>query len=193
MTSWEEARQAYWYDDKGRDDTLAFQRHFKHHAPNLLDAWYEVVRWKSPRSKGRTVNHIRSTGITARELLRLCEEYIDNPTIHTFRRFRVNIAKTDVVATAATFPAFLQPGLFPMVDTQTAKWVLQNPWTRIAAPNLNKGEVLHESHWQYVCDWVRWCRQAAQQLGAHWTPRDVEMAVFTAQRSDLDLPPLPTR
>ena len=190
MASWEEARDAYRYDRKGRDETFAFQSNFKRQAPDRLEAWFEVAGWKSLRSESKTANHIRSTGITARELLGLCENYIDNPTKETFRRFRFHIAKTDVVATAATFPAFLRPDLFPMVDTQTAKWVSRNPWTGIAAPNLTKGKVLHERHWPYVWDWVRWCRQVAQQLGASWTPRDVEMAVFTAQRSHLDLPSL---
>ena len=189
MTTWEEARDAYWYDRKGRDDTLAFQSNFTYHAPDQLEAWYQVVRWKSPRSAERTRAHIRNVGITARELLRLCEGNIENPTPETFRLFRANIAKNGVVATAATFPAFLRPDLFPMVDMQTARWVSLNPWTGIAVPNLRSG-VLHERHWQYIQDWVQWCREVAQLLGTHWTPRDVEMAVFTAQRSHLDLPPL---
>ena len=190
MDSWQGARDAYWYDGRGREETLAFQLNFKRRARRDLDAWHDVVRWKSPRSAGKTRKHIQQTGITANALLRRCQNYIKNPTVYTFRSFRTEIAKTDVVATAATFPAFLRPDLFPMVDTQVTKWVETNPWTGVVAPRLGKAEVLHERHWNYIWQWIQWCRETAIELGPDWTPRDVEMAVFTAQRSGLLLPPL---
>ena len=188
MASWQEARDAYWYDGRSREETLAFQLYFKRRARRELDAWYEVVRWKSPRSAGKTRNYIQQTGITANALLRRCQNYMKNPTVYTFRSFRTQIAKTDVVATSATFPAFLRPDLFPMVDTQVTKWVENNPWTGMVAPRLGKAEVLHERHWNYIWEWIQWCRETATTLGPDWTPRDVEMAVFTAQRSGLLLP-----
>ena len=147
------------------------------------------MRWKSPRSAGKTRKHIQQTGITASALLRRCQNYMKNPTVLYLPVVSPPaIAKTDVVATSATFPAFLRPDLFPMVDTQVTKWVENNPWIGMVAPRLGKAEVLHEKHWDYIWAWIQWCRETAIKLGPDWTPRDVEMAVFTAQRSGLLLP-----
>lgn len=187
---WNAARDAYWYDHKGREATLEFQDEFRCGAATDIRAWFEVVRWKSPRSAGRTIAHIARSGIRPNELLDLCEAYVHRPTLGNFQEFRRCIVKTDVVATAATFPAFLRPDLFPMVDTQTALWASQNRWARIAGvPKIGKG-VLYERHWEYVKSWIRWCYNTAELLGSDWTPRDVEMAVFTAQRSGRNLPQL---
>jgi hypothetical protein len=42
--------------------------------------------------------------------------------------------------------------------------------------------------------WIQWCRSKANQLSRlsyfPWRARDVEMAVTTAQRTDLKLPPI---
>ena len=49
-------------------------------------------------------------------------------------------------------------------------------------------------HWRFIQDWIKSCRHTANTLshgsGEHWRARDVEMAVFTAQRSGLPLNPL---
>ena len=188
--TWQEALDAYWYDQKDRAGTIAFQDWFRAQAGTELEAWFEVVRWKSPRSASKTRDHIERSGVTARYLETLCKGYVDEPRRETLRAFRQKIAKTEVVATAATFPAFIRPDIFPMVDTQTASWTLANPWTRIeSVPDL-RGGVLYERHWPYVWDWVAWCRRVARELGSAWTARDVEMAVFTAQRNKWTLPRL---
>ena len=189
-TLWTEVRDAYWYDHKGREATLAFQDAFRRQAATNIKAWFEVVRWKSPRSAGRTISHITRSGIKPNELHDLCEIYVQCPTLGNFQEFRRCIAKTDVVATAATFPAFLRPDLFPMVDTQTALWAGQNRWARIAGVSKTGQGVLYERHWEYVKSWIQWCYKTAELLGSDWTPRDVEMAVFTAQRSGRKLPRL---
>ena len=184
--TWARALNEYGYDDKNRKETLDFQKRFSSKAGDDLCAWYKVVRWKSPRSARKTIDHINDSGVTAGNLKALCQGYINNPRRETFRPFREKIAKTGALATAATFPAFLCPDLFPMVDTQTTRWVAQNPWTGIRPARIGKG-VLYERHWEYVWEWIEWCRRAASALGDGCTPRDVEMAVFTAQRNKLTL------
>ena len=191
--TWKVALDAYWYDKKDRTATIAFQDWFRANAGKELEAWFEVTRWKSPRSALKTRKHIERSGVTARCLESLCQGYINNPCRQTFRAFRQKIARTGALATAATFPAFICPDIFPMVDTQTASWALANQWTGIrTVPDL-RGQVLYERHWQYAWDWIEWCGRAAGELGSEWTPRDVEMAVFTAQRNKWTLPPLALR
>ena len=60
-------------------------------------------------------------------------------------------------------------------------------------PALKQG-VLMESHWQFIQSWIAWCRFTARELsqrtGFAWRARDVEMAVFTAQKRELSLTPL---
>ena len=190
--TWQKALDAYWYDNKGRAATLAFQDWFRENAGKSLEPWFEVAHWKSPRSADKTIAQIRQSGVSPRRLEMLCRNYIEHPCLRTFREFRHNIAKTGALATAATYPAFIRPDIFPMVDTQTAEWALENKWTRIRnVPDVRgNGKVLYERHWKYVSDWIEWCREAAGYLGNEWTPRDVEMAVFTAQRKKWQLLPL---
>ena len=118
------------------------------------------------------------------------------------------------IATVATFPAFLDPDRFPMVDTRIAKWVgrTMDAHNRvdplgpqlISAKSMNvKGAVLTMSDFDFMCAWTHWCRHAATKLtdrssgGFVWRARDVEMAVFRAwgdrniSHPEIDLPPLP--
>ena len=59
--------------------------------------------------------------ITAERLRERCLRYIDEPGLESFQAFRDTLFKTDVIATAMTFPAFLRPDIFPMVDIQIAR------------------------------------------------------------------------
>ena len=131
--------------------------------------------------------------------------YVERPDKGTLRAFRRELGFTaPVVATAATFPAFVCPRDFPMVDTQVARWAIQHRdrhrYSSVGGPDLQGVEslptvgVLQESHWPFVESWVEWCRFTAAELGVRtrrvWCARDVEMAVFTAQRCGLSLNPL---
>ena len=145
------------------------------------------------------------TEITPSLLWDSCWEYIENPGLESFRSFRDLLFKLDVVATAATFPAFLKPDAFPMVDRQIARWSRENGadhdyenWegpTLKTHPDLVKpNHFLTDRDWLFVQSWIEWCRFTANRLsdltGCHWRARDVEMAVFTAQRKSLPLKPL---
>ncbi len=105
----------------------------------------------------------------------------------------------------------MAPERFPMVDTRTAKWVLENRSVHNAAdpdaPELmppkypaNGATVLTFSDWKFVESFREWCNYTARKLTAlippsshdtEWRARDVEMAIFQAQGSNLKLPPLP--
>ena len=180
-----------------RTNTMRFEEQFRTLAPHCLEAWYEVVFWKMYSQRGAAshrsqtvISNIKASRVNAGELWDLCHNYIQRPCLRTFRPFRAKFAKTTALATAATFPAFICPELFPMVDTQVAKWVQTNGGRHgiFPPPNL-KGTVLRENDWDFVQAWVDWCQYTAgilnKRTDQHWRARDVEMAVFAAQPSDL--------
>ena len=205
-----------WFDHStrtgNRAETIEFEDRFRRYAPDNLEVWYEVVFWKLSSQEGRrdgtTQNVIRrltNSRTTAGELWELTEEYIERPSRGTFKKLRSKFFTSDVVATVATFPAFICPERFPMVDTHVAKWARANGSVHsyapisgpeiVKAPKLDRNKtVVKESDWEFVSSWVEWCRFTADQLskatGSHWRARDVEMAVFTADLEKLTLRPL---
>ncbi|MYC33785.1 MAG: hypothetical protein F4X64_11495 [Chloroflexi bacterium] len=204
--------------DTGNGDrarTMEFEKRFRKLAPDHLEAWYEVVFWKLYSSDGaashraRTViNAIKESGVSAPQLWLLCQRYIDEPNRENFQSFRQNLVTSSAVAVAATFPAFACPEKFPMVDKHVTDWARHNgshhgnqkPVGTILAeaPDLS-GSVtaLRDDlmvHRRFVQSWNDWCQFIAellnQRTNRHWRARDVEMAVFTAQRDGLPLNPL---
>ena len=234
--TWEEALQAYRYpvdlavfrnahkypdwfkintDNGGLNQTTTFEDRFRKYAPHSIEAWYEVVFWKMFSQRGRknhtterVIKKITDSRVTADTLLELCREYMVCQDIASFQRFRSNLFKSHVVAVAATFPAFLDPQNFPMVDTHVANWARshrsQHDYTRHGGPALSRPPEFTKSitvlrfdqngHWEFVASWIEWCRFVARILSCHtdrhWRARDVEMAVFTTQRRCKELRPL---
>ena len=189
--------------------TMGFETRFREQARDHLEAWAEVVFWKlysigSGRA-ARTTRNLLARETAIEDLWARCMAYVERPDRGTFRAFRRKLGfAAPVVATAATFPAFVCPRDFPMVDTQVARWAIQNHdrhrYADVGGPDLQGVEslptvgVLRESHWSFVESWIEWCRFTARELGHRtgrvWRARDVEMAVFTAQRRGLSLNPL---
>ena len=82
-----------------------------------------------------------------------------------------------------------------MVDTQIARWVRENGEQHGYPGDIEvPGAAIAERHWPFVASWTAWCQTMAARLsrrtGFFWRARDVEMAIFTAQRCGLDLNPL---
>ena len=182
--------------------TMDFETRFRGLARDHLEAWAEVVFWKlysrSMEAAVERASKLLRSGVSPAHLWSSCANYMANPNIESFRAFRSKLFRTPVVATAATFPAFICPEKFPMVDTQITRWARENShlhrYSGIGGPDLERvpalqpGAVLKESHWQFVESWIVWCRFTARKLSQvnrrAWRARDVEMAVFTAHRSN---------
>ena len=199
-----------WFDRTiaGRHQTGMFEARFREHAHQHIEAWGEVVFWKlyttrPSTAKQERTHHVLHANVSPGELWSACIRYTETPGLESFRSFRSKLFRSSVVATAATFPAFICPAKFPMVDRQVTLWARNNSdryrYSDIGGPNLVSipvlGDgVLRESHWAFVESWIAWCRFTARILsrrtGSDWCARDVEMAVFTAQRSQLPLNPL---
>ena len=196
-------------DPGDRSQTMSFETRFRARAPDHLEAWGEVVFWKlysggTGRAAKRSAALIGSSAV-AGDLWSSCAAYISKPSLDSFRAFRSRLFTQPVVATAATFPAFICPEKFPMVDTQITRWAGENGgahgYSAVGGPDLEcvprlrSGSVLRESHWSFVESWTAWCRFSAailtERTGRTWRARDVEMAVFSAQKGrDLALRPL---
>ena len=177
-------------DPGNRCQTMDLEARFRARAPSHLEAWAEVVYWKLYFRRGsarKKAMEVLCSGASPRALWSCCNDYIETRDRKTFSAFRKQLFGTPVVATAATFPAFICPDEFPMVDTQIAAWLRGNGRDHrfpdgVQIPEGNIGE----RHWSFVEAWRRWCQSMAHQLRQRtefaWRARDVEMAVFSAQR-----------
>lgn len=190
--------------------TVEFEDHFRRNAERNIDVWVEVVYWKlysQPRVRNGTTRRIADRlakeGIAG--VFHACKSYVDQPSRDSFSNLQSIFAESRAIAVAATFPAFFDPGRYPMVDTRIAKWVgsfkdSHNNADR-SAPELieppflsNSATVLTMSDYGFMESWIQWCRHMAIKLTGktcqQWRARDVEMAVFTAQGKNLNLNPL---
>ena len=214
-----------WFEsniDGDLHSTRAFQDRFRENAPYHLDAWYEVVHWKLYTTRNKQgelirdkatqdrIQYIKSQKIVscegtsikfkrlnAEHLWKLCCDFTQSESldIKDFQTFQRKIVRGKGVAIAATFPAFLDPMRFPMVDRHVAKWVRKNG-KQHGFPSMSivpVGTIVTDD-WDFVKLWIQWCRLTASKLseltGKEWSARDVEMAVFTADRKRLYLNPL---
>jgi hypothetical protein len=186
-----------------RASTILFEDYFRNNASTKLGYWLEVVFWKMYSQGGRRdiktndmASHFKTSGITASQLSSTCNNYIKNDTRQNLQAIVKCLGFTSTaIAISATFPSFLRPDLYPMVDTRIAKWVGKHMTAyNTASPNSpqlirpryldTKSTVLTLSDIDFVKSWTLWCRHKATQLSnlttLEWRPRDVEMAVFYA-------------
>lgn len=205
-----------------RAETMQFEDYFRRYALESIEPWLEVVYWKlynQPLSRNRTTRAIDrrllSRQVSSRSLWDACNAFVEKPTRQNFESLRKMLVSSNTIAVAATFPAFLRPDLFPMVDRRVARWVARNmrehnsanpagiqlvePATQVL---LDKDAVLTMRDFTFYERWIRWCYSTSQKLTQRtsqtWRARDVEMAVFTAwgentrtKESTIHLEPLP--
>ena len=192
-----------------RASTIEFENYFRASSDHRIEPYVEVAFWKLCGRKRRfearvndLVDHLRGQGVAAPELRCAVNLFLEKPTKTNLSVLRALLdIKTDVLALALTFPAFVDPVRYPMVDKNTAGWVKEHH----SAFSLNRGNrltrfalnysVLHDNDFDNYVNWVYWCRETAEILTGRtdlkWRARDVEMAVFTAARQGLSLNPLP--
>ena len=180
--------------------TIGFETRFRDQARDRRQAWAEVVFWKL-YSGGlgiarKWATELLSPTVRPAELWSRCNEYIrERPERRraAFEALREKLPFKTGVAVTATFPAFICPEKFPMVDVHVARWVKEHGDRHGYIGNVAdvpNGRVL-DSHWSFVNSWIEFCQLKARSLsrepGPKWRARDVEMAVFTAQRCGLEL------
>jgi len=200
-----------------RDTTKDVEDPFRERAPRHLEVWYEVVFWKMFSQAGRrdkqtraVIKRITASGLSAADLWWRCCEYVRDPSKGRLKAIARALLSEEArsIAIGATFPAFMAPERFPMVDTRVAKWATAcapchnaadptGPQLVLPAYPGNRTTVLTLSDWPFIESWLRWCRHTASKLRSQtdfeWRARDVEMAVFSAWGNGRALPPLSTR
>ena len=171
----------------------------------------EVVYWKMFSQGGRAniqtdnvASHLASAG--ALPLQNAIGSFVTSRTRPNGRAIKNAIGySADVMAVALTFPAFVNPGQFPMIDSRVATWVNQN----LGRHNLRAGGAVRaftlgpfgmrytslrfDDFGSYL-SWVDWCNEQASILAGlqprvGWRPRDVEMCCFVDSGLN-NLPPL---
>lgn len=192
-----------------RNSTVAFETLYQQTAQENMARFFEVVYWKlysqpSRREKAtnRIVDFVQNNVTKPEELWDTIQRFLDNPTIWNLNQIRNLLGiKTNVLAVPLTLCALADPHKFPMIDNQVADWVNSNA----SAHNdkrKNKLSVfkkkytsIRDDDFSSYLDWIEWCREVAQILTKlterEWRARDVEMAVFTAQRNGMMLNVLP--
>ena len=188
-----------------RNSTIEFENYFRKNARRSIEVYFEVVFWKLYSQKRirqgsttRIVNYMLRERINPELLYNAIKHFVDVPNRQNLQNIRDLLGiKTDVLAIPLTFPAFLNPKKYPMVDNNVARWVNanftkhnRNRQARLTPFALGYTS-LRDNDFRNYLNWVSWCNEIAQILtnktSIKWRPRDVEMAVFTAKRKDLEL------
>ena len=191
-----------------RGSTIEFEDYFRENARSSIDVYFEVIFWKLYTRKQirykittRIVNYLQRENINPESLHNAIECFVEEPTQRNLRNIRKLLGiRTNVLAVALTFPAFLNPEKYPMIDNNVAKWVNPN----LTLHNRNRQARLTPFAFGYpslsdndfgnYLSWVEWCNEMAEVLTSEtdlqWRARDVEMAVFTAKRENLGLTPI---
>jgi hypothetical protein len=189
-----------------RNSTIAFENHFRENAPNNIAAYFEVVFWKlfsfplvRQGSTNRIVDYVRNYDIKPNVLWDAVLQFIENQNIDNLKNIRKKLGiKARVLAITLTFPALACPEKIPMIDRQVARWVNLNSVnhsinTKKTLTNFNNMIIMDNDFNSYL-NLIEWCKEIAEVLTSlskqQWRARDVEMAVFTAQRNNLPLNPL---
>jgi hypothetical protein len=192
-----------------RGSTIEFEDYFRARSGRLVEPYFEVVFWKLYRMKHardegtqRIVDYITKYEVDAADLRSAVKRFVEQPSVPNLSIIRALLGiKTQALAVALTFPAFVDPVRFPMVDRQTAKWVrlnlrAHNDGRRNALTAFqSRDRGLRYDDFDSYLNWVAWCNETAYLLthrtDVRWRARDVEMAVFAAARQGLSLNPLP--
>jgi HEPN domain-containing protein len=123
----------------------------------------------------------------------------DDPAYANFERFREACGQGSGFATQICFLASYNPRHYPMADKHIASW-----WrdyldrTKQDLPRFCQREdgwiMPCAESWRAYLAWTEFCRRQGERLTVYcdrdWRPRDVEMAVWAAQKESIRLEPL---
>lgn len=191
-----------------RESTIDFENYFRKNAHKSIEVYFEVIFWKlysqekiRQRRTTEMILRILRQKTKPQKLYDAIKSFTINPSLSRLKNIRKLLGiKTNVLAVPLTFPAFLNPEKYPMVDNVVARWVNENfikhnsnrqaKLTPFVSPK--KGFTsLRDIDFQSYLNWVGWCNETAyiltQRTSMKWRARDVEMAVFTAKRRNLKL------
>lgn len=168
----------------------------------------EVCFWKNyGNNKARdkiTQSLLTHTAIRTnwKILINSIKETSNNPSLSNFLSLRKACNQPRGFATPITFLAFYNPSKFPMVDKHIANWWRTNKaaygyadspgfyqrddgWIQALTVRQNK------QNWNAYIAWEKFCCDYSEKIQTNcnlsWRARDIEIAVWMAQKNGLDL------
>lgn len=196
-----------------REETMRFEERFRSHGREATETWFEVIFWKlaSTGSVGdsraaRIIHDLQEFDPSAEKMWSACAEFVTTGSRRSFESLQSELfIVSGGISVAGTFPAFMRPERYPMVDRWIGNWVVdyREAYDRDAAAGLvapsasfterRKTTLTVSGDWNFYDCWVQWCREAAivltEATAFEWRARDVEMAAFQNKRSDSPLLP----
>jgi hypothetical protein len=197
-----------------RGETIGFEQRFRALGREAAEAWFEVIFWKLSSARGlgesraaQMIDDLIVIKHPAAEMWSSCAQFVALQSPDSFRcLLSALFIVSDVIPVAATFPAFICPERFPMIDRWIARWVVRylqaypdeaecNGLIRPSESYIaGRNATLTVAHdWRFYDSWIAWCRRVASVLTAattfQWRARDVEMAAFQNERSRSPLLP----
>jgi hypothetical protein len=133
------------------------------------------------------------------ELRKAVTDCCAHPSLAAFLRLRAAAGETHGFATPVTFVSFYDPASYPMVDKHIADWWVVNKASFCLAQATafsqrradgwvqTTSQRTTEQNWNAYLAWAGFCRDYGKRLGG-WRARDVEMAVWMAQKGGETLP-----
>ena len=161
-----------------RKSTIQFEEYFRENAEKNIAVFIEVIYWKlysQSRIRNKTTNriadHFINYEIDPHYLYSQVLEFSKTPSKHNLVQLRTSLGfKTDVIAIALTFPAFINPVNIPMVDNQVARWVNDNyerhnigKKNKLTTFNMNYTSLRDNDFANYL-NWVCWCKEMSYLL-----------------------------
>ena len=192
--------EGYFNEVIDNENTLSFENKFKLslESEQTFVTAGEVCFWKNYGS------HLSRDKLT-NSLLKLLaqdkkwETYVyslvelaTTPTFENIDSFRKACGQPNGFATPVTFRSFYNPNAYPMVDKIIGFWwnAHKAEYWKSNAPNFLQRDGdgwlgLNEQNWNAYLEWTNFCREYSTLL--NWRARDVEMAVWEAQKRKVPL------
>jgi hypothetical protein len=185
-------------------NTIAFEDRFRSSInSDTFVVASEVCYWKnygSHTSRDKLTNNLLKLLAEKNNWIEFKNRLIElasKPTYHNIEFFRMACGQPYGFATPVTFLSFYNPTLYPMVDKIIGKWWNRNKstyWKTSASSFFQRSDGwlgLNEQNWTTYLEWTNFCREYSNFLssksGEQWRARDVEIAVWEAEKRDLTL------
>jgi hypothetical protein len=188
-------------------DVVAFENAFRIavNEAGSFEIAGEVCFWKNYGAFRNKVTQRLLTYLAERanwdRFVRAVKQVSANPSYDNLVALQSACSQPSGFATPITFLAFYKPTEYPMVDKHIANWwsVHKAGYGFGDSPKFSQRNDdwirSSEQSWNAYIAWRRFCCyyavRMAKNWGLNWRARDVEMAVWEAQKSGVSLSALP--
>lgn len=160
----------------------------------------EVCFWKSHRNNTQKLLTYLAERANWDRFVRAIKEVSANPSYDNFVALRGACSLRWGFATPITFLAFYRPTDYPMADRHIANWWMAHKadYGLGDSPDFSQYNGVIQPckiSWNAYIAWARFCCdyavRMAKNCGVNWRARDIEMAVWEAQKDRVPLNTLP--